>query len=48
LEVASLKAVSDPTYLALNPLMFRAAVLTERLLPAGSGVHLLGDLTRAI
>jgi len=48
LEVVSLKAVSDPTYLALNPLMFRASVLTERLLPAGSGVHLLGDLTQAI
>jgi len=46
LEVASLKAVADPTYLALNPLMFRASVLTERLLPASRGVHLLGDLRR--
>jgi SAM-dependent methyltransferase len=44
LEVVSLKAVADPTYLALNPIMFRASVLTERLLPASRGVHLLGDL----
>ena len=44
LEVVSLRAVADPTYLALNPLMFRASVLTERLLPEGRGVHLLGDL----
>jgi SAM-dependent methyltransferase len=47
LEVVTLKAVADPTYLALNPLMFRASVLSERLLPAGRGVHLLGDLRRA-
>lgn len=47
LEVVSLRAVADPTYLALNPLMFRASVLTVRLLPAGWGVHLLGDLTPA-
>ena len=44
LEVGAIKAVADPTYLALNPLMFRASVLTERLLPPGRGVHLLGDL----
>jgi len=44
LEVVSLRAVADPTYLALNPVMFRASVLTERLLPEGRGVHLLGDL----
>ncbi|HEY5034320.1 MAG TPA: class I SAM-dependent methyltransferase, partial [Candidatus Dormibacteraeota bacterium] len=47
LEVVTLRAVSDPTYLALNRLMFRASVLTERLLPAGWGVHLLGDLRHA-
>jgi SAM-dependent methyltransferase len=46
LEVVSLKAVADPTYLALNPLMFRASVLSERVLPASRGVHLLGDLRR--
>jgi SAM-dependent methyltransferase len=47
LEVETLTAVADPTYLALNPLMFRASVLAEGLLPAGWGVHLLGDLTTA-
>jgi SAM-dependent methyltransferase len=47
LEVVTLRAVADPTYLALNPLMFRAAVLSERLLPSSRGVHLLGDLRRA-
>ena len=45
LEVAELEAIPDPTYLALNGLMFRASVLSERLLPASLGVHLLGDLT---
>jgi SAM-dependent methyltransferase len=45
LEVAMLRAIPDPTYLAVNRLMFRASVLAERLLPATSGVHLLGDLT---
>src|SRR4029077_1970892 len=44
LEVASLTAISDPTYLALNDLMFRASVMSDRLLPKGWGVHLLGDL----
>jgi hypothetical protein len=38
--------VADPTYLAVNSLMFRASVFSERLLPKGWGVHLLGDLTR--
>jgi ubiquinone/menaquinone biosynthesis C-methylase UbiE len=46
LEVASLKAIPDPTYLALNGLMFRASAASDRLLPATWGVHLLGDLTR--
>jgi SAM-dependent methyltransferase len=45
LEVATLKAIPDPTYLALNGFMFRASVQSERLLPATWGVHLLGDLT---
>jgi SAM-dependent methyltransferase len=48
LEVAGLTAVPDPTYLAINRLMFRASVFSERLLPAAWGVHLLGDLTRRI
>ncbi|TAN34629.1 class I SAM-dependent methyltransferase [bacterium] len=46
LRVAELRAVPDPTYLALNRLMFRAAVLSERVMPRSWGVHLLGDLTR--
>jgi SAM-dependent methyltransferase len=45
LEVTTLKAISDPTYLALNGLMFRASAMSERLVPRGWGVHLLGDLT---
>ncbi|HUY72961.1 MAG TPA: class I SAM-dependent methyltransferase [Candidatus Dormibacteraeota bacterium] len=47
LEVAELRVVADPTYLALNGFMFRASVLSERLMPRGWGVHLLGDLVRA-
>ncbi|HSP10278.1 MAG TPA: class I SAM-dependent methyltransferase [Candidatus Dormibacteraeota bacterium] len=47
LEVAQLRVVPDPTYLALNGLMFRASVLSERLMPKEWGVHLLGDLVRA-
>jgi len=46
LQVAELRVVPDPTYLAFNGLMFRASVLSERLLPGGWGIHLLGDLTR--
>lgn len=46
LAVASLTAVPDPTYLAFNDFMFRASVLTERLLPRTWGVHLIGDLAR--
>jgi SAM-dependent methyltransferase len=44
LEVTTLRAISDPTYLALNGLMFRASAMSERMLPRGWGVHLLGDL----
>jgi ubiquinone/menaquinone biosynthesis C-methylase UbiE len=47
LEVAELRVVPDPTYLALNGFMFRASVLSERLMPKSWGVHLLGDLVRA-
>jgi SAM-dependent methyltransferase len=46
LEVALLRAIPDPTYLALNDLMFRASAASDRMLPAAWGVHLLGDLTR--
>jgi SAM-dependent methyltransferase len=46
LEVYDLRVVPDPTYLAVNSFMFRASVMSERLMPKGWGVHLLGDLTR--
>jgi SAM-dependent methyltransferase len=46
LNVAELRIVPDPTYLAMNPFMFRASVLSERMMPRGWGVHLLGDLLR--
>ena len=44
LEVADLRVVPDPTYLAVNGFMFSTSVLAERLMPKGWGVHLLGDL----
>lgn len=47
LDVYDLRVVPDPTYLALNGLMFRASVLSERLMPKRWGVHLLGDLVRS-
>jgi len=46
LRVHELRAVADPTYLAVNGLMFNATVMSERLMPKGWGVHLLGDLVR--
>ena len=46
LEVAELRVVPDPTYLAVNGFMFTTSVLAERLIPKGWGVHLVGDLTR--
>jgi len=46
LEVYDLRVIPDPTYLALNGFMFRASVLSERLMPKRWGVHLLGDLIR--
>jgi SAM-dependent methyltransferase len=46
LDVYDLRVVPDPTYLAMNSLMFNASVMSERLMPKGWGVHLLGDLIR--
>jgi hypothetical protein len=46
LEVADLRVVRDPTYLAVNGLMFTTSVLAERLMPQGWGVHLVGDLVK--
>jgi SAM-dependent methyltransferase len=45
-RVAALRALSDPTYLAFNDSFFRLSVLCERLLPAGWGVHVVGDFSR--
>jgi len=46
LGVYDMRVVPDPTYLAVNSFMFRASVMSERLMPKGWGVHLLGDLVR--
>lgn len=46
-EVDELRVIADPTYVAFNALLFKAAVLGERMLPPGLGVHLLGDLQRS-
>jgi len=45
-SVADLRVIADPTYVAFNALLFRAAMLGERMLPPGLGVHILGDLER--
>ena len=45
-SVTELRVIADPTYVAFNALLFRAAMLGERMLPTGLGVHLLGDLER--
>jgi len=42
-RVVSLRAVSDPTYLAFNDLFFQLSLLFESILPPKLGVHLLGD-----
>jgi SAM-dependent methyltransferase len=47
LQVYDLRVVADPTYLAVNRLMFNASVMSERVMPKGWGVHLLGDLVRS-
>lgn len=46
LEVYDVRVVPDPTYLAVNSLLFRASVMSERVMPKRWGVHLLGDLAR--
>jgi hypothetical protein len=46
LAVYDLRVIADPTYLAMNSLMFNASVMSERVMPKGWGVHLLGDLVR--
>jgi SAM-dependent methyltransferase len=46
LRVQEMRVVADPTYLAMNGIMFSASVMSERVMPKGWGVHLLGDLVR--
>lgn len=46
LVVKELRVVPDPTYLAMNGVLFNASVMSERLMPKSWGVHLLGDLVR--
>ena len=46
LAVSELRVIADPTYLAMNSFMFNASVISERVMPKGWGVHLLGDLVR--
>ncbi|HSG14812.1 MAG TPA: class I SAM-dependent methyltransferase [Anaerolineae bacterium] len=42
MELVELKAIPDPTYLALQPALFRLASLLEQRLPAGKAIHLVG------
>jgi SAM-dependent methyltransferase len=46
LQVREMRVVPDPTYLAMNGILFSASVMSERVMPKGWGVHLLGDLVR--
>ena len=46
LAISELRVIADPTYLAMNSFMFNASVMSERVMPKGWGVHLLGDLVR--
>lgn len=46
LRVHELRVLADPTYLAMNGVLFSASVVSERIMPKGWGVHLLGDLVR--
>src|ERR1041384_6143858 len=46
LGVSVLRVIPDPTYLAMNSFMFAASVMSERVMPKGWGVHLVGDLVR--
>src|SRR2546430_14494476 len=46
LDGYDLRGGADPTYLAVNSFLVRASGMSERLMPKGWGVHLLGDLIR--
>jgi SAM-dependent methyltransferase len=45
-KVASLRTISDPTYLAFNDAFYNLSRLFERLLPRQLHIHLLGDFVR--
>jgi SAM-dependent methyltransferase len=45
-STASLRIIPDPSYLAFNDAFYALSVALERLLPAGWGVHLLGDFVK--
>ena len=46
MQVITLRAIPDPTYLAFNDFFFHLSVLIERCLPPSWGVHLLGDFVK--
>jgi SAM-dependent methyltransferase len=46
-NILSLRAISDPTYLAFNDLFFQLSIMFESLLPEGWGVHLVGEWEKA-
>lgn len=46
MQVVTLRAIPDPTYLAFNDFFFHLSVLVERCLPPSWGVHLLGDFVK--
>jgi SAM-dependent methyltransferase len=43
---ALVSVIPDPTYLAFGDLAYRASVALERLLPAGWGIHLIGEFVK--
>jgi len=46
LTPVSFQFVGDPSYLAFNELLYRLAVLAERLTPRRMKVHLVGDFVK--
>ena len=47
MELAQIKAIPDPTYLAFRPALFRLANLLEDRLPDGRAIHLVGVTRRS-
>lgn len=46
LQPMSIQTISDPSYLAFNSTLFRLSRTLEKLLPAGTGVHIVADLIK--